>query len=99
MSYRSIWRKANARANQAGVKSEPLDLELVWQRGKCICYICGSRMSFDHKSLDHVIPMCKSGNNLMCNIAFVHPDCNMQKNDNNPNQKQLLRFLSQLQSQ
>lgn len=98
MSYRSIWRKANARANQAGVKSEPLDLEEVWQRGKLICYLCGSRMSFDSKSLDHVIPLCKSGNNFMVNVAFVHPECNANKNGDNATQAQLLRFLKQLQT-
>lgn len=44
------------------------------------CWICGLPMG-DDRSLDHVVPLSKGGNNTLDNLRMAHLRCNQRKND------------------
>lgn len=76
-------RKARRAVFKAGERFTKLDLV---QRWGCVCYLCGTEVSFDRSlplrnrpSIDHVIPIFSGGEHTIQNCRVVHFSCNSAK--------------------
>lgn len=58
---------------------KPIDLASIAKRQRLICPISGIKLTNDNMSLDHIVPLCKSGNNDLTNLQLVDKRVNMMK--------------------
>lgn len=59
------------------IKRELLDK--AWDDSQGICALCGKPMTFWNKTVDHIVPLSKGGDNKRENIRYVHQSCNRVK--------------------
>lgn len=52
--------------------------ELMYRDGLG-CYLCGVRMKYKERTIDHVVPLSKGGKDVMENYALCHRECNLLK--------------------
>lgn len=78
--------KARARFNRAkarilsGITDRFIDkdrLLALWNTE--VCALCGGHMSEDQKSIDHIIPVSRGGDNTLANLQIAHLRCNQLK--------------------
>ena len=72
---------ARRRAQKAGVPSERIERQRVYNRDKGICGICRRRVSVKQFSIDHIIPLARGGHHRYTNVQIAHPICNSRKQD------------------
>jgi len=53
--------------------------ENIKEHGTLTCYLCLKPVEFGSDSIDHKIPMCRSGSNEKSNLAIAHKNCNSKK--------------------
>jgi hypothetical protein len=65
---------------------EGVNYELIYQRDKGICHICGSRVhkKFNRKdklsgTMDHLIPLSRGGSHIYENVKLAHWICNIRR--------------------
>lgn len=92
---RNISRKY--RALKRGSNYEPYTDNYVFERDGWICQICGrkinKRLNWPNplsKSIDHIIPLSKGGNDSPINVQAAHLRCNLSKNATNGGQLRLI---------
>lgn len=71
--------RALRRARIAGVKTEPIDRHIVFERDEWKCGICGEHVPLEQASLDHIVPLAKGGDHLYANCQTAHLKCNLSK--------------------
>ena len=74
------------RAGRYGAKSDKIKREDVFEACKWICQICGKSVDKEIKypnplsaSIDHMVPLSKSGTHTKDNVQLVHFLCNSRK--------------------
>lgn len=70
--------KAIRRARE-GVRSEPIDYDLIYERDNGICYLCGEPLTREEMHGDHVVSLKNGGTHTMDNIRATHGSCNQRK--------------------
>ncbi len=70
---------AQRRARKCGVNAEKVDRNVVYDRDKGFCHICGVAVFHDNWHLDHIVPLSKGGEHSYKNVAVSHPFCNLSK--------------------
>lgn len=53
----------------------------IYNRAKGHCQICGSCISFDDMTVDHIYPVSLGGNNCLQNYQCTCKSCNQMKRD------------------
>ena len=68
------------RARKRNQFVEHVDPEVIWERDKGICGICGDPIEgrFD---VDHIVPLARGGEHSYANTQAAHPTCNYRKRD------------------
>jgi len=61
----------------------------LWKRDKGRCFYCGESLTWDSKTVDHVIPKSKGGPHRAWNLVISCLPCNKTKGDSNPTPAQL----------
>jgi hypothetical protein len=84
-----------ARARKYGVEYEPIDEVSIFERDGWRCQICGvkTRGTYPNPrspSLDHIVPMARSGPHLRHNVQCACWDCNCRKGARSANDQLLL---------
>lgn len=46
-----------------------------------VCPLCGEAMKDEDKSIDHIIPLSKGGENVLSNMQITHLRCNQKKSN------------------
>ncbi len=67
------------RAARHGVEAEKVDRNVVYDRDKGFCHICGVAVFHENWHLDHIVPISKGGKHIYSNVAVSHPGCNIRK--------------------
>lgn len=62
---------------------------MLWARDKGKCFYCGSGLSWDAKTIDHVIPKSKGGPHRAWNLVIACLECNKNKGNSDPTPAQL----------
>lgn len=62
-----------------GATIEVVKRNVVYDRDKGFCHICGGKANRNDWHLDHIIPLCKGGEHSYRNVAVSHPRCNLRK--------------------
>ena len=88
--------KRKRRALKYGNKHIPYTGNYIFERDGWICGICGrkinKRLKWPHprsKSLDHIVPLSKGGNDAPGNVQAAHLRCNLGKRAKNIGQLRL----------
>src|SRR6267143_1442072 len=72
-------RRRRARKSENGAYAVTLeDLRKLWIRQQGNCYICGSPI-VGERHLEHIIPVKRGGRHAIGNLAWAHPQCNLEK--------------------
>jgi hypothetical protein len=87
-SYESTKKRRALKAGAA--KIESVSLDVIFQRDKGICSLCHKKVTRIEASIDHVIPLTKSGNHTYQNCVLAHRLCNSRKNNQAIQQQQRL---------
>lgn len=61
----------------------------LWKRDKGCCFYCGKSLTWDTKTVDHVIPKSKGGPHRAWNLVISCFDCNKAKGNSDPTPAQL----------
>lgn len=61
----------------------------LWKRDSGRCFYCGVSLSWDTKTIDHVIPKSKGGPHRAWNLVISCVECNRTKGDSDPTPDQL----------
>ncbi len=84
------------KALKLGNKHEPYKKDYIFERDGWICQICGDRINrrlkWPHprsKSLDHIVPLSKGGDDSPVNVQASHLRCNVGKLAKNRGQLRL----------
>lgn len=87
--FMSKWRGLNQdkssgyRANRRALKLNQLDenvsRNIVFDRDKGVCYLCGTRVDPINWHLDHKVPLSRGGRHSYANTGVTHPRCNLSK--------------------
>lgn len=73
-------KAATRRARKAGLFSEAIDRNVVYERDKGKCGICCAPVQRGEKwHVDHVIPLAKGGIHSYANVQLSHAACNIKK--------------------
>jgi len=72
------WNGKNVKRRTSGFAKEFLKNN---ENVKCI--YCGSKLTVDNATTDHIIPISKGGNNCQINLVVVCFDCNNERGDLN----------------
>jgi 5-methylcytosine-specific restriction endonuclease McrA len=75
------------RALKALAVSEPYMLSEVIAKTESLCHLCGKEVDLDltgrdqpmRKSVDHIVPLSKGGDDTLANVALTHFRCNSAK--------------------
>lgn len=67
------------RARLRAARVEPLDIGEVIRNAQGLCGICGSLVSPDELSIDHIVPISKGGPHTTSNLQLAHLTCNRRK--------------------
>lgn len=85
------------KALKQGVGHEPYRDSYIFQRDGWVCGICGRKINkkLKHpnplsKSINHIIPLSKGGNDSPVNVQAAHLRCNMGKHNINTGQLRLI---------
>lgn len=62
---------------------------MLWTRDKGQCFYCGCALTWDEKTIDHVIPKSKGGPHRAWNLVISCLECNKTKGDQDPTPAQL----------
>ncbi len=79
--FRFMAHTANRRAKQIG-QTEKVTQKQLWslaKKQKLKCALSGKKLTNDNISLDHIIPLCRGGKNLIENLQFVDNSVNLMK--------------------
>jgi hypothetical protein len=63
--------------------------KLVWKRDEGCCFYCGAQLSWDSKTVDHVIPRSKGGSHRAWNLVLSCLSCNQAKGNSDPDKRYL----------
>lgn len=63
--------------------------KLVWKRDGGRCFYCDTSLTWNDKTIDHVIPKSKGGPHRVWNLVLACHPCNQAKGDNDPAQEYL----------
>lgn len=74
-SMRCLAREARKRA----VYVEDVHRDVVWERDRGLCYLCGHPADPARWDLEHIHPIAHGGEHSYLNTAVSHPLCNQQK--------------------
>ena len=78
--YCKVCRKTNFANVKTGVKLDYVDVSGLWESSGNECALCDTALiNIDVASMDHIVPICKGGENIISNIQFVHKTCNEMK--------------------
>jgi len=84
------------RALKRGASHEPYTTDYVFERDNWMCQICGRKINKrlkwpnpQSKSIDHIIPLSRGGNDSPLNVQAAHLRCNVGKNATNKGQLRL----------
>lgn len=61
--------------------------EIVWQKDKGTCWICGRAIALAEMTLDHDIPRSKGGKGDVSNLRAAHGKCNSDRGNGDPRQQ------------
>lgn len=61
----------------------------LWKRDKGCCFYCGEQLTWNSKTVDHVIPKSKGGPHRSWNLVISCSRCNQKKDDSDPTPAQL----------
>lgn len=50
--------------------------QLVWERDKGVCGMCGEPVEFDDMEVDHIVPIAEGGDSSPSNLRAAHWRCN-----------------------
>ena len=53
--------------------------QIVYDRYKGKCAICGTPVTLEEMTIDHIIPACKGGNKDFSNMQCTCDSCNLMK--------------------
>lgn len=67
------------RSRKAGNGTEPYTLTEIRSRDRDLCHICGSPVTDDTISIDHLIPILHGGPDTPWNVAIAHKACNFSR--------------------
>lgn len=70
----------------------------LWKRDGGCCHYCGTKLSWQEKTIDHVIPRSKGGSNRTWNLVISCRPCNEDKADRDPCEKLLEMVLMRMRS-
>ena len=62
---------------------------VLWNRDKGCCFYCGLKLTWNTKTIDHVIPKSKGGPHRAWNLVISCMECNKAKGDSNPTPAQM----------
>jgi 5-methylcytosine-specific restriction endonuclease McrA len=48
--------------------------------GTLTCVLCNKTIEFGKDSIEHLVPLCRSGKHIYENLAIAHLKCNLRKN-------------------
>lgn len=57
---------------------------ILWKRDRARCFYCNAGLSWETKTVDHVIPKSKGGPHRLWNLVLACQECNQKKGDNDP---------------
>lgn len=60
------------------------------------CYICGSRLNFANRTIDHVFPVASGGIDAYCNFQWCCKSCNTSKANKVPSTIYLKQILNEV---
>lgn len=63
--------------------------KFLWNRDKGRCFYCTKDLTWEEKTIDHVIPRSKGGPHRVWNLVLACLQCNQEKDDNDPTSEQL----------
>lgn len=61
----------------------------LWKRDKGCCFYCGMSLTWNSKTVDHVIPKSKGGPHRAWNLVIACQPCNKAKGDSSPTPAQM----------
>lgn len=67
-------QKRRSRLKDAFV--ETVNFDIVWERDKGICCLCGEPADLDDWWLEHKTPLSRGGPHSYDNVGVSHPNCN-----------------------
>jgi 5-methylcytosine-specific restriction endonuclease McrA len=65
----------------AGALVEPVNREVVAERDRWRCGICGKKVTRRTWSLDHIVPLVDGGEHSYRNVTLAHRTCNSARGD------------------
>lgn len=68
---------------------EPVHRDVVWERDRGRCHICGRKADPSNWHLEHIVPLSAGGEHSYRNVAVSHPACNLRKGTTGPAQLRL----------
>ena len=71
--------KIRRKRAQKGTQVVPVNREIVAERDRWRCGICGGKVTMATWSLDHVIPLSKGGPHTYENVVLAHRSCNSKR--------------------
>lgn len=72
--------------------AEKFSLDEIYLRDRKICHICKKHVRRRDASMDHIIPVSKSGDHIRANVSLAHKNCNSQRGIGNHIPAQLRLF-------
>jgi 5-methylcytosine-specific restriction endonuclease McrA len=76
---RMLSHYATRRARVRNAFVEFVDREVVFERDRGVCGICGAPSDPANWQLDHVVPLARGGEHSYANTQVSHPFCNQSK--------------------
>lgn len=74
-------RALNAKRNaiKKGATVELVEPQVLWDRDRGVCGICGLRCDPADFHVDHIVPLASGGEHSYANTHIAHPACNLKK--------------------
>lgn len=71
--------QARRSARKRGATVEPVNRQAIIERDKSICYLCSRKLEKHEITIDHVIPLARSGPHSAANLRVACGPCNFKK--------------------